>query len=215
MKRDPGAINVLLLSACLAASSVLEAQVPGGNVLPMTPENLDRLAKGLGAEEAARKGIAERAARTKSPAEYRDCKNAFLRGPDAAKVMQDSTAELKKHSNDATANQKVFADMKTKLDELTEKKCGPDPSSSRSGPSSQSREIAEAAAKEVGLTPRQYAILKERVAPLCALGEVPVGPEGARLHGSGNVFWVYSAGEVAALRPRCAALMKALRVEKH
>ena len=216
MRRGVRVVSLAVLSAALVMATARAAEAPASNanVLPMTPENLDRLSRGLAAEEAARKAVAEKAPKTKSPAEYDQCRTGVLTGPDAMKLMSDFEAASKKHKGDSAALVKSAEEMQKGLDALVEKRCGPSPSVSRPDVSKRQREIAEAAAKDAGLTPRQYAILKERVAPLCALGEVPVGPDGAKIKAPGGAFWVYSASEVAALKPRCAALMQALRVEK-
>ena len=61
-----------------------------------------------------------------------------------------------------------------------------------------------------GFTLRQYAILKERVTPLCLSDPAPPNPAGLKLKGQGNAFLVYTAAEVATLRPRCEAFIKLL-----
>lgn len=214
MSRVARALSRFAFAAALgtATARALAAPPPGGDVLTMTPENLDRLSKGLAAEEAARRALAAKAPKTKSPAEYDQCRSGVLSGPDAMKLMEDFSAASQKAASDTAALVKAAEAMQKGMDALVEKRCGSDPAVGRSSAQERQREIAEAAAKDAGLTARQYAILKERVTPFCALGGA-AGKEGARIKAPGGAYWVYSASEVSALSPRCAALTKALRVE--
>lgn len=214
MRRGVRAVSWVVLAATLglAEGPVLASPPPGGDVLPMTPENLDRLSKGLAAEEAARKALAAKAPKTKSPGEYDQCRTGVLSGPDAMKLMEDFGAASQKAGSDTAALVKAAEAMQKGMDALVEKRCGPDPAAGRSSAQERQREMADAAARDAGLTPRQYAVLKERVTPFCALGGA-AGKEGARIKAPGGAYWVYTAAEVSALGPRCAALTKALRVE--
>ena len=66
--------------------------------------------------------------------------------------------------------------------------------------------VALRTAAEAGkLTDRQYAILTERVVPLCTAGATPRpdGEGGVRIGGA-RIAYIYSQGEVEALQPRCA-----------
>jgi len=69
-------------------------------------------------------------------------------------------------------------------------------------------------AKANDFTVRQNAVIKERVTPLCLADPTPPSPEGLKIRGDGPVFFVYTAGEVEAVRPRCEAFMKVLYPDK-
>ena len=102
--------------------------------------------------------------------------------------------------------------MMAKLAALVETTCGPDPG--RTGEKKEDaadvRKAEKTAAESNGFTVRQYAVLKERVTPLCLSDPVPPDPKGQKVKGQGNAYLVYTAAEVAALRPRCDALIKLL-----
>jgi hypothetical protein len=59
-------------------------------VLEITPELLDRLEKGLAAEEVVRQAIERKIGKVLSRDEYKKCEAAVLRGPEGQKVYQQS-----------------------------------------------------------------------------------------------------------------------------
>ncbi len=184
-------------------------------VLEMSPATLNRFAKALALEESARKSIAAKADApppkgTKTADEYASCQMQVLMTPEFQKVMQDATAAMSVPGKDPAATQKAAVDLQLKMQAMIEKACGPDPSKTYAKPDvgSLMRRAQTDAAKANGFTDRQYAILKERVTPLCLSDPTPPSPDGARVKGDGPVFYVYSATEVEALRPRCDALAK-------
>jgi hypothetical protein len=182
----------------------------GGEVLEITTDVLDRFVQGLAAEETSRRAIAAKAAAAKTPADYEQCKGGVVMGPEGLKLLQDYTAAIGDGSGGPAVVQKAAATMTAKLDALVEKSCGPDPAKVSSNVPNQLKEAAAAAARAQGFTPRQFAILKERVTPLCLSD--PSRPRGAdvKVPGQGDAFYVYTAAEIEVLRPRCEALLKAL-----
>jgi len=221
-------------AAALAGAVVLDAQTPapaaakkkpapawsspdeggsryGGEVLEISPEVLDRFAAGLAAEEAARKAIAAKSAAIRSQADYDQCKSNVMMTPEGMKLLEDYNTAVNAHPNDFAAMQKAATAMKLKMDAMADKACGPDPSSASVSLPNQLRDAETAAAKGQGFTPRQFAILKERVLPLCLSDPAPKSAKGLKLPGQGNASFVYTAAEVEALRPRCEAFLKALK----
>ncbi len=212
------AFPVALAAALLASAPPAAAQ--GGpkfseTVLEMTPATLDRFAKALALEESARASIAAKADApppkgTKTAEEYASCQMQVLMTPEFQKVMADATKAMSVPGKDPAATQKVAVGLQETMQAMIEKACGADPSKTYTKPDvrSQMRQAQADAAKANGFTDRQYAVLKERVTPLCLSDPVPAGADGARVRGEGAVFFVYSAAEVEALRPRCDALTK-------
>ncbi len=223
--------------ALMAAGAVVWAQAPAGSqaksaaavptpafsetVLEITPEALDRLAKALAAEEAARKALAGPAAAArlkpqqtppKSKKEYQECRQGVMIGPDYARLMQEYDTAVAGQPKDSAAVRSAGSEMMAKLAELIEATCGPDPGrpADQRKVAADVRKAEKTAAESNGFSVRQYAVLKERVTPLCLSDPVPPDPRGLKLKAEGRAFLVYTAAEVAALRPRCDAFLKLL-----
>ncbi len=184
-------------------------------VLEMSPATLDRFAKALALEEDARKSIAAKADApppkgTKTKEEYSACQMELMMTPEFQKLMETATSAMAGAGKDPAAVQKSAVEYQATMASMFEKACGPDPSKTYTKPDVRSlmRQAQTDAAKANGFTDRQYAVLKERVTPLCLSDPIPPSPDGARVKGDGPVFYVYSATEVEALRPRCDALAK-------
>jgi hypothetical protein len=96
---------------------------------------------------------------------------------------------------------------------LVEPKCGLDTQKADSVRTAHADRLAAAASAASGLTTLQLSLLKERIVPLCAAIETmaEVGGEARIPTESAAIYWVYTRGEVAALRPRCGKLAGALR----
>lgn len=192
-----------------------ETDVPGGpvrsgNVLTLDEGNLDLLEQALAAEAAERDVVEALLAERPTPDARAACEQTVLVGPQGQAVMADYMAALEKAGENQEAMMKAMQEMDTKLRALYARECG-EPYSVE-----EERELVErpnvVGAAAVGFTPVQYAILKERIAPFCTAGAgVGAGGQGAAVPAEGsNESYVYEAGEVEALRPRCAALMAAL-----
>jgi len=186
------------------------------SVLEITPTVLDRLAKALAAELAARKSASSAAAEPtptgqRTPKEYEECQQAMMRGPEYAQLAQEYGAAAQGKQKDAKARE-AADELMAKLAALTEKTCGPDPAvaAGKQNLANRLREAEKAAAGAYGFTVRQFAVLKERVSPLCLSDPAPPSPDGLRVKGYGSATFVYTASEVAALRPRCDAFVKLL-----
>src|SRR5271157_4609902 len=132
----------------------------GGEVLEITPDVLDRFAKALAAEEAARQAIVAKQAQVKPAQEYAECKNGVMMSPEGMKLLENYNAALAAKPGDLAAMQKAATEMTMKLGGLTEKACGPDPSIANIPVGDQLREAEAAGAKDQGFTARQFAILK-------------------------------------------------------
>lgn len=190
-------------------------------VLEMTPATVDRFAKTLALEESSRKSIAVKGAAplpkaTKTKDEYAACQMELMMSPEFQQLMQGVTAAVTGNGKDPAAAQKAVEDMQGKVDAAMEKACGADPNKTYSKPDvgSQLRKAQGEAARANGFTDRQYAVIKERVTPLCLSDPVPADPDGLKIRGDGRVFFVYTKSEVDVLRPRCEALMKLIVPKK-
>ncbi len=186
------------------------------SVLEITPAVLERLARAMAAESGARKDAAAAAAAPtpagqKTPKEFDACQQAMMRGPEYAELMQGYGAAAAGKGKSAEARA-AAEEVMAKLAALTEKTCGPDPArtAERQNVANRLREAESKTAAAQGFTARQYAILKERVAPLCLSDPEPPSPDGLKVKGYGAASWVYTASEVKALRPRCDAFVKLL-----
>ena len=186
----------------------------GGEVLEITPEVLDRFANAVAAEDAARERIAAKQAQVKSPQAYAECKNGVAVSKEGMRLLESYNAALTAKPDDRAAMQKAATELTMKMGALTDKTCGPDPSIANVPVGDQLREAEAAGAKDQGFTTRQFAILKERVVPLCLSDPSAVGAKGLKLPGQGNASFVYTKDEVAALRPRCEAFLKLLAPHK-
>ena len=190
-------------------------------VLEMTPATLDRFAKALALEESSRKSIAAKAAAPlpkakKTKDEYAACQMELYMTPEFQQMMQGMTSAVTGGGKDPAAVQKSVQEAQGRMEAFVEKSCGPDPSKTFTKPDVGSllRQAQADAARSTGFTGRQYAIIKERVTPLCLSDPTPPGPDGLKIRGEGSVLFVYTTGEVEALRPRCEAFTKLLVVEK-
>ena len=197
----------------------------GETVLEITPATLDRLAKALQAEESARKEFARKASAGKGSAakprgtpqpqktrkEFQECQQGAMIGPEYAQLMEEYKAAISGQAKDSPAARKAASEMMSKLATMIETACGPDPGRvATKEVSAELRKAEKAAAEGNGFTVRQYAVLKERVTPLCLSDPSPPDPNGLKIKGQGNAYLVYTPTEVAALRPRCEAFIKLL-----
>lgn len=170
-------------------------------VLEMTPDLLDRLARSLVAEATERKLIAEGKKKILTRQAYGACVQQIIVGTAEGKqAYKELSTALASGSQEASSKAAQVFDARMK--ELTRPRCGPDPSEAGSLRSGEYDRILNAGVSAFGLGERQYAILKERVAPFCAV----TNP--SELLASG---YVYGKGETDVLRARCAALLPLLK----
>lgn len=218
-------IAVLTFALLLSAASVAEAQIrvgnqirrqlPGGNreaqpaqqqnaparapANRITPELLDKFEVALAGEIADVEDHARREKTREADAlKYSGCMMEFVQSPEYEKLMERMNAAAEK--NDGKAAQQASQDQVAAM----EKACGPNPSNSSSYQSPHDRQ--RRAAEQAELTAYQYAILKERVPPLCQLDPADDADE-VRVQGAG----VFTNDEVRAIKPRCARLMPQVR----
>jgi hypothetical protein len=188
-----------------ATTQPASAGVGGSNVLELTAPVLDRFQRALAAESADRAQLAQRLAAVKTPEQYSQCNLAFYQS--AAGQAEYAKLNAASERNDQTAMMAAAEAVKAAM----ERACGADPSE-RGRIQNEAQAHAEQAGLAAGeFTPRQYAVVKERIVPFCRAAAQAGGEGDVRLPGSGrNVFYVYTAAEAAALRERCGALMQAL-----
>ena len=205
-------------SAVVAAGESAAGGGPsfGGSLVEMTPDTLARFGKALASEEDARRQLVAAAGTAKATQKQREqqfseCQMRLIMSPEYQKVMREMS-EMMKNAKPSASWQHAMQEVTAKQDALQEKACGPDPSRDSSGADTATRlrEAEAKVAKENGFTPRQYAVLKERVSPLCLSDAVPPGSSVVRVPAADNNFFVYTAGEAAALRPHCPVFLKLL-----
>ncbi len=216
---SPSAAGVLAAAASGNGGGSLRAKkgspAPAGptfdeNVLEITPELLDRLEKGLAAESRDRKAGVKEASKVLSNEDYQKCERAVYLTPEYQKAIREYAAAPKK---DLPATQRASGVYSNRLEELLAAKCGPGGNGAVSAQYGVSQRSAQKGQAASGLTDYQYAILQERILPLCTAASPAAGPGGeTRIPAGGfsSLYYVYAPGEVAALRPRCAKLMRAL-----
>jgi hypothetical protein len=145
-------------------------------VVEITPALLDRFAAGLAAEEEARRDLPRLRASLPDPVVQERCRAGLER--DRAYQQLARKAEDSESADD-------------ELRDLLFERCGEDEGSLSERPERMGRQA-------VGVTSRQYSVLKERVIPFCN----NPGRTGA---------FVYTRAEADALGPRCDSLLPALR----
>lgn len=175
-------------------------------VLEITPAILDRAALAIRTENQVRDSLAAVIA-TKPDLErkHAEC---------VQRISQDAKmqAYMEKMSDDkATQAQKQKA--MTDMNDYMVATCGQqhENDATRAEEAIQKLPAQRAAAAGSFSSTGQYGVVKERIMPFCG-GQVEGMGEGARVPGDGTGIWyVYSPGEIAALKPRCgefAAMLK-------
>jgi hypothetical protein len=156
------------------------------DVLEMSAEVLDRLARALDAEHEARSG----------PDRYTACVQEVIQGPEMLALLDTLERETEAARNERE-EQAAVERHTARTQRLLNQKC----SHLQSGGS------ASDTGRNAGqFSERQYSVLKERVKPFCSNAAALRATEaGGRV---GN--YAYSSGEVEVLRPRCAALLPKL-----
>jgi len=201
-----------------SANRAVSAAVPGSGpvfnewVLEITPDILDRLEKALAAEAAAREANARGLGKVLSAEEYQSCKERAIGSPEGQKLSQESVRLI----GEATTQeqmQRAMEEMNTRLEAFMEPRCGLEPYKAQQVEVELARRVNTAAEEASGLNDHQLSILKERILPLCTETGI-TDADGVRIPTEDStIFYVYSPGEVEALRPRCGTLAKALQAE--
>jgi hypothetical protein len=158
-------------------------------VLELNEGNLAKLEKALQCEKDFRASVEAKYAKLPNEEDYGKCTMGVMMSPEVQAIMKGPTD---------TAQQAQA--MGLKLQELTEKKCGQNPSNFTSKKNEELRTSKEQGAKCGGLTLTQYNIALERITPFCNSG----GQEKVKAYG--NIYYVYSPAEVGAIQPKCAKL---------
>lgn len=181
-------------------------------LLEMTPEVLSRVEKGLAAEQAVQREIDGLIGKVLGTDERERCVQAVMASPEGQNVYMQA-GDLMPDNASQEQLQKASREIAKRFDKLIEPKCGLDTQRQQQVRDQHAERLAAAAPQASGLTELQLANLKERIVPLCsAIETLSVNGNEARVPTEAQaVFWVYTPAEVEALRPRCAALMTALR----
>lgn len=177
-------------------------------VLEMTDEVLDRVEKGLVAESARRREVVAMLEKQPSREEYEQCQARAAMLPEMQKLIEEYMADMEKANGNNDAIMKVAERMDARSKAFYARECGEVLGSDRIQELQKESESIGAGA--AGMTDRQYAIVKERIAPFCTAGDQMVRDgAGATVPGDGEDY-VYSAAEIEALTPRCDVLGKAI-----
>ena len=176
-----GALRGLGRRAQQAAANTVNANTPGHPafseyVLEITPERLDQLARGLAVEDTLQRGATERATPAYATT-YQTCESHLASTDARYRALRDRVAGVQGEAYDSA----YYA-----LDAYRAPICG-------RAPDAKAKEIHAISAGAAGLGRRQYNIIKERAIPFCQKN----GASGS---------YVYSAGEMSALRSRCPTL---------
>jgi hypothetical protein len=161
-------------------------------VLQLSPQNLDRLERGLAAEKAFRDSVNRVYAALRTPEQYQRCQGETMTSPEGRQLAANPP-------QDAAGYQKYAAAMQV----LTEKRCGRDPG--RLDKAEDLKPAGAVGARAAGATSSQYSIMKERVVPFCRAGGAARVPGEVK-----GMDYVYAPEELTALQPRCARLMELL-----
>jgi hypothetical protein len=151
-------------------------------ILVLSPENITKLKQALEAEQAAREKVKSEFSREK----YEKCQQQTMMSQDARQI-----SETYKDN---------YSELSAKVMALLEQKCGKSPN--QNDESAALKDAKSQAARNSGLTDRQYSMLIERVVPFCKVG----GQEKVQGFGT-NMYYTYSPDEVSALKPECSSLM--------
>jgi hypothetical protein len=161
----------------------------------ITSEVLDNFSKGLNAASVRRTAYAKR----------KQCEQSSITSPEYMQIMaaqgEDMEKQLKDNMTDAQKNaviMKIGEEMQKKQIAFVTKKCGP---ALESYGTFAEDSIGAATA---GYTASQYSMLKERIIAYCdAVAHGSDTPSDRRL--------AFTDEEMAALKPRCAALSAQLK----
>lgn len=209
------------LALALAAEEAKRKEVAA--VAPTVREKRQARADALSTARASRRTAAARwqscSEKVQSRPEYEQGREEQeRRAMEIGEQVKAGKMDAQTASRAATELASAANEMNRRMMEAVEAECGADP---RSEPTPAAEalpsesELAQAPLRAAlaagGFTSHQYGILKERVTPFCAATAAAGEDGGARIPGSDDQFYVYSAEEVEALRPRCDGLLGALR----
>lgn len=161
--------------------------------IEITSNVLDRFLKGLAAEQSKREALVKRASCVKQAQSTPEYMNVMASEAPAIEKITDSNMSDEKKMAEM---QRIGAVLEKKEAAFMEQKCGAEVERMNQS------EYEAIGAEAGGFTAGQYAILKERIHPFC---------ESAAKGGSGGVNLVFTEAEVAAITPRCSALLPAIK----
>lgn len=195
-----------------AAPASGNARSPYGEyVLEMTGPVVERFERAMSAERATTEEFKKWAATAKPKEAYESCYVNALMSPDGQKLTAEYGAGMDgKSAQEATAAMEAYA---KKLERFTETQCGPSPDAVRNRRNEVQKANSTNAAEVGGFNAGQYAILKERIPPVCGTDALSAaGSDGLQLPGDGaRIYWVYSPTEVEVLRQNCDKLSGLLK----
>ncbi len=186
--------------------------------IDLTSDVLDKVEKGLAAEEADRKLAAQEAAKILSKDAYDKCMQRGLASPEGQKVYQAYTATLHGTDQELMAQSEERNRVAQQMEEFFTGRCGPGGSKADDVRSELMRRPEKTGQEASGLSEYRYGRLKERIVPFCSLPQPPAPVASGQTRvpaGTGfgaGLFYVYTPAEIAVLQPRCAKLMAGINL---
>lgn len=193
---------------------------PDSSVVEITPHLLDRLETILDIESEMRDADAKRAAVRQAEEdrrqEHESCTQRFRSGRQSefeslAQRMKQAQGRGDMRAITALSDTARLMQQRMLSDEA--KSCGPAPATGvEAQRADQLEQRRRAALDAAGLSPRQFAIVKERIVPFCAMAQRGAGSSQLRVPGIGRGnSYIYTDREAAAIAPRCATLAPRLQ----
>jgi hypothetical protein len=168
---------------------------------------MDKLLKQMDAERAERDAALKDAASAKSPVQFEQCRMEQSRSPEGLQIAQ----KLGDLPDNASPDETQRAMMKSgeEMQALVARKCGGDPYEARDNLNKR----FDAAAQRGREADRCYPTVQEHAIAFCNLPESDQAAavnDGISTPGSGsNIFWVFTAAEAQAYKPRCSQILAA------
>lgn len=163
--------------------------------MPITAEVLENFTKGLNAESAKRSIYVKRQECAQSSVQSLEYMHILAaEGEAMGKQLNDNMTDAQK----SAAMMKAGEEMQKNQTAWLVKKCGPDVGQMDAST------LEAAGAETAGFTQVQYGLLKERITVYCdAVAHSSDTPSNSRM--------VFTADEMATLKPRCGALLQTLK----
>jgi hypothetical protein len=181
------------------------ARIANAGILELNAANLDRMMLALRTERAYMDSIAAAKRAAKTPEEFQACMMQVYTGSEKLRVVNDSVGIYAERQD-----MNGIARLAERQKEILREACGLTPEDVQQLEQGASRERNKRAKDAAGFQGYEYAYMKERLTPFCAIAATVAEGE-VRIPGEGRgIFWVYSAVEAEQLRRRCGELTAAV-----
>jgi hypothetical protein len=181
------------------------ARIANAGILEMNAANLDRMMLALRTERAYMDSIAAVKRAAKTPEQYGQCMMQVYTTSPALQAVNDSVQILVERQD-----MNGVARMGERQQAIIRTSCGISADDVQKLEQEAGRERNKRAKDAAGFQGYEYAYLKERLTPFCAIAAT-VAPGEVRIPGDGRgIFWVYSPVEAEQLKARCGELTAAV-----